>query len=486
MATADNRNADKKRVLRRCNFPPGPIKTRLLIAAAVEKRLAMPADNVTRGAKHVSRRHASIVTSESFAIVFSRVEGLRAGPESGSRSRLVEIGNCAENVKVNDYSLFTLLRPRGGGEGRGEFVEGRDERDGRQSKKLTRLSRTKLGSTQSRVTNLGDPVRGGAVGRRLARGGRGGGRAVDSRTPETRCRRTSGRTRAEASSVVGKERDAADAPPPAASTLRTDTRLVILSVLILLLLQIVTHTFKYGFKISIPNSIQIWQHISKEDYGGTGLKRHMDFEQFDIIDPRQWSEAAVAAWLRWATREFSLEGVALQQFARLQGKDICAMGRDAFVARAPAFMGDILWEHLEILQKDVEKDRSLLANVPPNMYESNVCLPELPDYLPPPAHHYNNNNNTGAEVSHKCGRLWLECEGSKSETKLVTELPRDERNFSVLCLANYAFATQRGTSTSSRSVGDCSTPQNRVDTRCNESIGGGGPLKRGDGRAGGQ
>ncbi|CAH2233705.1 jg20329 [Pararge aegeria aegeria] len=115
-------------------------------------------------------------------------------------------------------------------------------------------------------------------------------------------------------------------------------------------------------------------------------------------DPRQWSEAAVAAWLRWAAREFSLEGVALQQFARVQGKDICAMGREEFVARAPAFMGDILWEHLEILQKDVEKERSLLANVPPNMYESNVCLPELPDYIPPPAHHYNNNNNTGSDL----------------------------------------------------------------------------------------
>ncbi|OWR43067.1 ETS protein pointed isoform P2 [Danaus plexippus plexippus] len=120
---------------------------------------------------------------------------------------------------------------------------------------------------------------------------------------------------------------------------------------------------------------------------------------FLCVHPRQWSEAAVAAWLRWAAREFSLEGVALQQFARAQGKDICAMGREEFVARAPAFMGDILWEHLEILQKDVEKERSLLANVPPNMYESNVCLPELADYIPPPAHHYNNNNNnTGMPI----------------------------------------------------------------------------------------
>ncbi|CAH2094490.1 unnamed protein product [Euphydryas editha] len=122
--------------------------------------------------------------------------------------------------------------------------------------------------------------------------------------------------------------------------------------------------------------------------------------------PRQWSEAAVAAWLRWAAREFSLEGVALQQFARAQGKDICAMGREEFVARAPAFMGDILWEHLEILQKDVEKERSLLANVPPNMYESNVCLPELTDYIPPPAHHYNNNNNNTA-ISARALRISL-------------------------------------------------------------------------------
>lgn len=27
------------------------------------------------------------------------------------------------------------------------------------------------------------------------------------------------------------------------------------------------------------------------------------------------------------------------------------MGKESFLARAPAFMGDILWEHLELLQK---------------------------------------------------------------------------------------------------------------------------------------
>ncbi|KAK7870963.1 hypothetical protein R5R35_012175 [Gryllus longicercus] len=69
-----------------------------------------------------------------------------------------------------------------------------------------------------------------------------------------------------------------------------------------------------------------------------------------VKDPRQWTETHVAHWLCWAIREFSLEGVAMQHF-RMQGKDICAMGKEAFLARAPPFMGDILWEHLEILQK---------------------------------------------------------------------------------------------------------------------------------------
>lgn len=67
-------------------------------------------------------------------------------------------------------------------------------------------------------------------------------------------------------------------------------------------------------------------------------------------DPRHWTESHVAHWLQWATKEFSLEGIALHQF-HMKGKDICAMGKDAFQSHAPPFVGDILWEHLELLQK---------------------------------------------------------------------------------------------------------------------------------------
>ncbi|XP_061936093.1 ETS-like protein pointed isoform X5 [Apis cerana] len=97
-------------------------------------------------------------------------------------------------------------------------------------------------------------------------------------------------------------------------------------------------------------------------------------------DPRQWSEAAVAHWLHWAIGEFSLAGVAIQPWQNMTGKQICAMGKESFLARAPAFMGDILWEHLEILQKDVDAAKASLENVAGNMYES-VCVPDLGDFL---------------------------------------------------------------------------------------------------------
>nr|CAI5824856.1 unnamed protein product [Callosobruchus analis] len=82
----------------------------------------------------------------------------------------------------------------------------------------------------------------------------------------------------------------------------------------------------------------------------------------------------------WAAKEFSLDCIPLNQF-RMKGKDICAMGKDAFSARAPAFVGDILWEHLELLQKDVEKERALsTTTLSNNMYEQ-MCVPELDPFI---------------------------------------------------------------------------------------------------------
>ena len=76
-------------------------------------------------------------------------------------------------------------------------------------------------------------------------------------------------------------------------------------------------------------------------------------------DPRLWSAAHVSSWLAWAIREFSLYGAQVEQFVyslAVNGKELCQMTKEQFLARAPLFMGDILWTHLEILQKEEEKE----------------------------------------------------------------------------------------------------------------------------------
>lgn len=52
----------------------------------------------------------------------------------------------------------------------------------------------------------------------------------------------------------------------------------------------------------------------------------------------------------WAVNEFSLKEVDFQKFC-MNGAALCALGKECFLELAPDFVGDILWEHLEILQK---------------------------------------------------------------------------------------------------------------------------------------
>jgi len=67
-------------------------------------------------------------------------------------------------------------------------------------------------------------------------------------------------------------------------------------------------------------------------------------------DPSQWSVTHVRHWLQWAVDNFNLEGIDAAQFQSV-GLDLLRQGRDRFLLRAPPYVGDILWEHLDILQK---------------------------------------------------------------------------------------------------------------------------------------
>uniref|UniRef100_A0A8B9JRW7 Protein C-ets-1 n=1 Tax=Astyanax mexicanus TaxID=7994 RepID=A0A8B9JRW7_ASTMX len=71
-------------------------------------------------------------------------------------------------------------------------------------------------------------------------------------------------------------------------------------------------------------------------------------------DPRQWTEAHVREWLMWTVNEFSLKNVDFHKFC-MNGASLCALGKDRFLDLAPDFVGDILWEHLEMMEKDDTK-----------------------------------------------------------------------------------------------------------------------------------
>ena len=52
---------------------------------------------------------------------------------------------------------------------------------------------------------------------------------------------------------------------------------------------------------------------------------------------------------------------------------MCSLSKEEFLARAPAFVGDILWAHLENLQKDVDHGANI-ENVPSN-YSDSFAIP---------------------------------------------------------------------------------------------------------------
>ena len=73
-------------------------------------------------------------------------------------------------------------------------------------------------------------------------------------------------------------------------------------------------------------------------------------------NPWLWNEQQVCQWLHWATNEFSLVNVNLQRFG-MNGQMLCNLGKERFLELAPDFVGDILWEHLELLLRAESRRR---------------------------------------------------------------------------------------------------------------------------------
>ena len=48
---------------------------------------------------------------------------------------------------------------------------------------------------------------------------------------------------------------------------------------------------------------------------------------------------------------------------------MCSLRKDDFCSRAPVFVGDILWEHLQLLQAECDREQAALKNAPPKLSE---------------------------------------------------------------------------------------------------------------------
>ncbi|KAG7250389.1 hypothetical protein CRUP_003864, partial [Coryphaenoides rupestris] len=87
-------------------------------------------------------------------------------------------------------------------------------------------------------------------------------------------------------------------------------------------------------------------------------------------------DSHVAEWLTWTVNEFSLKNVEYHKF-RMNGATLCALGKERFLDLAPDFVGDILWEHLEMLQKEETKHfpvNGLTSNFQESRYTSDYFV----------------------------------------------------------------------------------------------------------------
>ncbi|RXM94312.1 Protein C-ets-1 [Acipenser ruthenus] len=97
-------------------------------------------------------------------------------------------------------------------------------------------------------------------------------------------------------------------------------------------------------------------------------------------DPHQWTQSHVAEWLTWTANEFSLKDLEFHKFC-MNGAMLCALGKERFLELAPDFVGDILWEHLEMLQKGYGIEHAQC--VPPSEYSEPGFITESYQTLHP-------------------------------------------------------------------------------------------------------
>ncbi|EDV94362.1 GH20724 [Drosophila grimshawi] len=156
-----------------------------------------------------------------------------------------------------------------------------------------------------------------------------------------------------------------------------------------------------------------------------------EVQNFNITkDPRDWTEEHVIYWLNWAKNEFSL--LSMVPFCKMTGREMVELGKEKFLAITPPFTGDILWEHLDILQKDCEKPNEDIVHG--NSYEStttaSVCgsdhqVANYPAATPAttPVSNNNSNNSIASRLSIEYGTSTASSDKSNSYHNPTPAMP---------------------------------------------------------------
>lgn len=83
---------------------------------------------------------------------------------------------------------------------------------------------------------------------------------------------------------------------------------------------------------------------------------------FSASDPRLWTRDDVAAFLRWAEREFDLPQIDMDQF-QMNGKALCLLTKSDLAERCPG-AGDVLHNVLNMLARDFNQMQRCLPSSP--------------------------------------------------------------------------------------------------------------------------
>lgn len=94
-------------------------------------------------------------------------------------------------------------------------------------------------------------------------------------------------------------------------------------------------------------------------------------------DPAQWNKLHVIQWLDWVMHEYALIGIRTDRF-NMSGKEMCQLGKEAFLERAPPYVGDVLWEHLEVMKRGYHTEPS----IPHQMHMASTNNNNNQAYLP--------------------------------------------------------------------------------------------------------